>query len=172
MRLRFLPFLSLVSLCCAAAGPSIQTNNPGEQVPVFRTRSHAVVVDVVVTNGDQAVMGLHKQDFQVLEDGKPVTVDYFEEHTAKTLPPGAPAPVKMPPNVYTNVPPAPESDSVNVLMLDTLNTDREDQAYVHQQMINFLRTMQPGLRVAVLFWDRSCAWCRDSRPIARCCAMR
>jgi VWFA-related protein len=109
-----------------------------------------VVVDVVVTNGDQAVTGLHKQDFQVLEDGKPVTVDFFEEHTAKTVPPGAVPPlVKMPPNVYTNVPPAPESDSVNVLLLDTLNTDRPDQAYVHQQMINFLKTMQPGLRVAV-----------------------
>jgi VWFA-related protein len=109
-----------------------------------------VVVDVVVTKGDDAVTGLHKQDFQVLEDGKPVTVDFFEEHTAKTLPPGAaPALEKMPPNVYTNVPPAPESDSVNVLLLDTLNTDRQDQAYVHQQMVNFLKTMQPGLRVAV-----------------------
>jgi VWFA-related protein len=119
-------------------------------VPVFKAHSHAVVVDVVVTKGDDAVTGLHKQDFQVLEDGKPVTVDFFEEHTAKTLPPGAaPALEKMPPNVYTNVPPAPESDSVNVLLLDTLNTDRQDQAYVHQQMVNFLKTMQPGLRVAV-----------------------
>jgi VWFA-related protein len=150
MRLHFLPFLSLVSVCCLAAGPSIQTNSPSEQVPVFRTRSHAVVVDVVVTKGDEAVTGLHKQDFQVLEDGKPVSVDFFEEHTAKTLPPNAaPPPVKTPPNVYTNVPPAPESDSVNVLLLDTLNTDRPDQTYVRQQMVNFLKTMQPGLRVAV-----------------------
>ena len=152
MRLRFLPFLPLVSLCCLAAGPSVQTNSPSEQgsIPVFKTQAHAVVVDVVVTNGDEAVTGLHKQDFQVLEDGKPMTVDFFEEHTAKTLPPGAAsALVKMPPNVYTNVPPAPESDSVNVLLLDTLNTDQPDQAYVRQQMVNFLKTMQPGLRVAV-----------------------
>jgi VWFA-related protein len=152
MRLRFLPFLPLVAVCCMAAGPSVQTAGPGEQgqVPVFQAHSHAVVVDVVVTKGDEAVTGLHKQDFQVLEDGKPVSLDFFEEHTAKTLPPSAvPALAKMPPNVYTNVPPAPESDSVNVLLLDTLNTDRPDQAYVHQQMVNFLKTMQPGLRVAV-----------------------
>jgi VWFA-related protein len=152
MRLRFLWFFPSVAVCCLAAGPAVQTTTPGEQgpVPVFKTHSHAVVVDVVVTKGDDAVTGLHKQDFQVLEDGKPVTVDFFEEHTAKTLPPGAvPALAKMPPNVYTNVPPAPESDSVNVLLLDTLNTDRQDQAYVHQQMVNFLKTMQPGLRVAV-----------------------
>jgi VWFA-related protein len=152
MRLRFLWFFPSVAVCCMAAGSHVQTTTPGEQgqVPVFKAHSHAVVVDVVVTKGDEAVTGLHKQDFQVLEDGKPVTVDFFEEHTAKTLPPGTvPELVKMPPNVYTNVPPAPESDSVNVLLLDTLNTDRPDQAYVHQQMVNFLRTMQPGLRVAV-----------------------
>lgn len=152
MRLHFLPVLSVFAVCCLAARPHMQTTNPGEQgpVPVFKTRSRAVVVDVVVTKGNDAVTGLHKQDFQVLEDGKPVTVDFFEEHTAKTLPPGAaPALARMPPNVYTNVPPAPESDSVNVLLLDTLNTDRQDQAYVHQQMVNFLKTMQPGLRVAV-----------------------
>ncbi|MGA2046235.1 MAG: VWA domain-containing protein [Terracidiphilus sp.] len=152
MRLRFLWLLPSVAVCCLAAGPHVQTTAPADQgpVPVFKAHSHAVVVDVVVTKGDDAVTGLHKQDFQVLEDGKPVTVDFFEEHTAKTLPPGAaPALEKMPPNVYTNVPPAPESDSVNVLLLDTLNTDRQDQAYVHQQMVNFLKTMQPGLRVAV-----------------------
>lgn len=152
MRLRFLWLLPPVAVCCLAAGPHVQTTAPVDQgpVPVFKAHSHAVVVDVVVTKGDDAVTGLHKQDFQVLEDGKPVTVDFFEEHTAKTLPPGTvPALAKMPPNVYTNVPPAPESDSVNVLMLDTLNTDRQDQAYVHQQMVNFLKTMQPGLRVAV-----------------------
>jgi VWFA-related protein len=135
-----------------AAGPSVQTSGPGEMgpVPVFKAHSHAVVVDVVVTKGDAAVTGLHKEDFKVLEDGKPVSVDFFEEHTAKTLPPGAlPALPRMPANVYTNVPPAPESDSVNVLLIDTLNTDQQDQAYVHQQIVNFLKNMQPGLRVAV-----------------------
>jgi VWFA-related protein len=145
----------LTLLCCMAPAfltPKIlaQTTAP-EPVPTIKSNTRAVVVDVVVTKGeDQPVTALLKQDFTVMEDGKPVPVDFFEEHTAKTLPPGAlPALAKMPPNVYTNVPPAPESDSVNVLLLDTLNTDRQDQAYVHQQMVNFLKTMQPGLRVAV-----------------------
>jgi VWFA-related protein len=145
--------LAAVSLGLSAAALPTQSNPPQTQsaIPVIRANTRAVAVDVVVTKGqDQPVGGLHMQDFQLSEDGKPVTVDFFEEHTAKTLPPGAlPALTKMPPNVYTNVPPAPESDSVNVLLLDTLNTDRPDQAYVHQQMVNFLKTMQPGLRVAV-----------------------
>jgi VWFA-related protein len=152
MRLRLSPFLPLVAVCCLAAGPSVQTTTPGEQAssPVFKTHSRAVVVDVVVTKGDAPVTGLHKQDFTVLEDGKAVTVDFFEEHSAKTLPPGAVLPLpKMPPNVYTNVPPAPEGDSVNVLLIDTLNTDRQDQSYVRQNILNFLKTMQPGVRIAV-----------------------
>ena len=141
MRLRFLWLLPPVAVCCLAAGPHVQTTAPVDQgpVPVFKAHSHAVVVDVVVTKGDDAVTGLHKQDFQVLEDGKPVTVDFFEEHTAKTLPPGAaPALEKMPPNVYTNVPPAPESDSVNVLLLDGLNTPMPNQMQVRRQMLQFI----------------------------------
>ncbi|MGB6193237.1 MAG: VWA domain-containing protein [Terracidiphilus sp.] len=134
----------------AGAQAQIAGSGAQEPVPVFKVHSRAVVVDVVVTKGDEAVTGLHKQDFQVLEDGKPVAVDFFEEHTAKTLPPGAaPALAKMPPHVNTKGPPAPESDSVNVLLLDTLNTDREDQSYVRQQIMDFLKKMQPGVRVAV-----------------------
>jgi len=84
-----------------------------------------------------------------LEDGKPQTIDFFEEHTAGTLPPGAPPLPKMPPDVYTNVPPAPESDAVNVILIDTLNTDTRDQVYVHKQMLEFLGNMPAGTRAAI-----------------------
>ena len=50
---------------------------------------------------------------------------------------------------YTNQPAAPPGDSVNVLLLDSLNTDREDQAYVHQQILNYLKTMDPSTRIAI-----------------------
>jgi VWFA-related protein len=131
---------------CAQSAPSGQGS-----VPVFKTHAQAVVVDVVVTKGNgKAVPALRKQAFQIIEDGKPQTIDYFEEHTAKTLPPGAlPAVPKMPPNVYTNVPPAPESDAVNVLLLDSLNTEEQDQSYVRQQILDFLKNMQPGTRCAI-----------------------
>jgi VWFA-related protein len=120
-------------------------------VPVYKTHARDVVVDVVVTRGSaEAVNGLRSQDFIVTEDGKPQAMDFFEEHTAKTLPPGALKPLPpMPPGVYTNVPPAPESDAVNVLLLDTLNTRKQDQSYVKQQILNFLKNMPPGIRVAI-----------------------
>ena len=96
---------------------------------------------------DEPVTGLTKDYFQITEDGKPQPVNYFEEHTPNNEP-ATPLP-QMPSNVFTNQPTAPPGDSVNVLLLDSLNTDREDQAYVHQQILNYLKTMDPGTRVAI-----------------------
>ncbi len=139
--------LGFVSLVKAAAPPAASQTDP----PVYKTHAREVVVDVVVSKGgNEAVNGLHAKDFVVMEDGKPQTIDYFEEHTTKTLPASALQPLPpMPAGVYTNVPPAPEGDAVNVLLLDSLNTDQQDQTYVHGQIMNFLKTMQPGTRVAI-----------------------
>ena len=153
MRLRALGLIAMMAAWCFAAGVRGQTaaSVVKEPVPVFKVRARAVIVDVVVTreNGD-AVTALHKEDFKVMEEGKEQPIDFFEEHTAKILPPGAlPTMPKMPPNVYTNVPPVPESDSVNILLLDSLNTPVEDQSSVHKQIMDFLKTMQPGTRTAI-----------------------
>lgn len=131
-----------------AQAPQQQASN----TPVFRTEARDVVVDLVVTDEKGApITGLKSSDFQVLENGKLQKTDFFEEHTAKTLPPGAQAPLPaMPPNVYTNVPPAPESDAVNILLLDTLNTPRQDFTYSRQQVIQYLHNVKPGTRTAIL----------------------
>jgi VWFA-related protein len=133
-------------------GASAQNlTNDAPQTPTFKTNARAVVVDVVVTKGnDEPVPALHKQDFQIIEDGKLQAIDYFEEHTAKVLPAGELPPLpKMPPNVYTNVPAAPPSDAVNVLLLDSLNTEKQDQVFMHKQILEFLKGMQPGTRCAI-----------------------
>jgi VWFA-related protein len=122
--------------------------SPGSSVPLFKANTEAVVVDVVVTkaNGD-AVLNLGKENFQVIEDGKPQAVDLFEEHTGESAPATALPP--MPANVFTNQPAAPPGNSVNVLLLDSLNTPPPDQAFVHQQILNFLKNVQPGTRIAI-----------------------
>jgi VWFA-related protein len=38
---------------------------------------------------------------------------------------------------------------VNVLLLDSLNTEQQDQIYVHQQILDFLKNMRPGTRAAI-----------------------
>jgi VWFA-related protein len=143
-------FLCLIPLLSAAVSLSSQTAPSGSASPVttIKTKVRLVLVDVVVTSGKgEAVTGLHQEDFEVLEDGKPQTISTFEEHhgappTQIKLPP-------MPPHVYTNFPLTQTADSVNVLLLDALNTPARDQTYVHVQMLKYLKTIPPGTRVAI-----------------------
>jgi VWFA-related protein len=124
--------------------------------PVFKTSTRAVIVDVVVDNGKgEPVQALRKEDFRIFEDGKPQNIDFFEEHQAKTLS-GALQPLpKMPPNVYTNVPPAPEDDAVNVLLLDSLNTPPQMTSYARNQILNYLNHVKPGTRIAIFVLNKN-----------------
>lgn len=140
--------LIVLSASTAAAAQSQAAAPATNSVPTFRAKARLVLVEVVVTTGKgEPVTGLKKEDFEVLEDGKPQTISVFEEH--KGVPP---AEVKLPPmpaNVYTNFPLVQSADSVNVILLDALNTPTSDQAYVHSQMIKYLKTIPPNTRVAI-----------------------
>ena len=156
MQLRHSASISLASIVCLSAALAAQAP-AGDQssVPVIKTNVRAVVVDVVVTGGkDEPVQGLQKQDFQVMEDGKPMSIDFFEEQGARRAATDAAADAiksegSLPPNVYSNVPPVAGSDSVNVLLIDTLNTEIGDQCFIRQQILKFLQGMKPGTRVAI-----------------------
>jgi len=119
--------------------------------PLFKSTTREVVVDVVVTgNRNDPITGLRKQDFAITEDGKPQAIDFFEEHAANLPAVGSlPAMPPMRSGMRTNVPPPAITDSVNVLLLDTLNTEQQEQAYVHSQIMEFLKKMRPGTRVAI-----------------------
>jgi VWFA-related protein len=138
----------LLSLIVVSLQSQTAVPDSGTTVTTIQTKLRVVLVDAVVTdNKGQPVPGLHKEDFEVLEDGKPQTITSFDEHQGTT-----PTLVKlrpMPPNVYTNFPLTEKADSVNVLLLDALNTQSRDQTYVHTQMIKYLQTIPPGTRVAI-----------------------
>ena len=107
-----------------------------------------VLLDVIVTDSNgNPVTGLTQNDFRVFEDNKQQKIASFKEHdgaaiTTADLPP-------MPPNVYTNYPAVKSADSINVLLMDSLNTQMQDQQYVHQQTIKYLKTLPAGARVAI-----------------------
>lgn len=144
-------FLSAAACFFSCTAAVLAQSNPADQPPTLKTTARDVVVDVVVTQGaGDPVLKLQKGDFQIFEDGKPQNIDFFEEHTAKTLPAGALADLpKMPPNVYTNVPRAPESDAVNVLLLDSLNTPPQMTSYARNQILAYLNHVKPGTRMAI-----------------------
>ena len=128
-----------------------QSQAPVPQAPTIKSEVRIVLVDIVVTEGNgKSVEGLSKDDLHVTEDGQEQTVSFFEEHkvvAAKpvTLPP-------MAPGVFTNYPVIPTTDSVNVLLLDSLNTQAVDQTYVRSQMEKYLRAAlnaPTGARIAI-----------------------
>jgi VWFA-related protein len=145
---RYVVFLVLPQFIVVPLRSQTSVAAPNGTAPTFQARVQAVVVDVVVTDkkGDP-VSALHKEDFEVLEDGTSQTITTFEEHRG-----GLPTEQKLPPmplNVYTNFPLIQSADSVNVLLLDSLNTPMRDQTYVHERMINYLGTVLPGTHVAI-----------------------
>jgi VWFA-related protein len=116
--------------------------------PNFKSKVRVVLVDVVVTSGKgEPVPGLNQDDFEVLEEGRRQKIASFEEHKGN-----APTFVKLPPmapNEFTNFPTTATADSVNVILLDALNTAYADQVFVRSQMIRYLKEMKPGPRLAI-----------------------
>lgn len=107
-----------------------------------------MLVDVVVTGAKgEPVLGLKKDDFRIAEDGTKETISSFEEHKLDhSKPVVLPA---MPPHVYTNFPAAKSPDSVNVLLLDMLNTQPSNQSYVREQAVKYLSNAPAGTRMAI-----------------------
>jgi VWFA-related protein len=115
---------------------------------VFHTNARIVVLDVVVTGKNRhPLTGLHKQDFVLSEDGHPQTIGYFEEHTGEQ--PLQVNPPDATPNIFTNIPRVKASDSVTVLVLDSLNTPLDDQRFVRAQMLKYLKKPDLGRRIAI-----------------------
>lgn len=132
----------------AQQATSTATTEPAPTATVLRTNADLVLVDVVVTDHSNAVHGLDKNQFHVLEDGHEQTIASFDEHrTTSTAAPTPPAP--LPPHTFTNVPTYPETQTVNVLLLDGLNTLLPDQMRVRQQMLKYMGNIKPGTPLAI-----------------------
>lgn len=116
--------------------------------PELRVTTRAVLVDVLVTQNGHPVTGLKKDAFTVLENGKPQAVSFFEENNVAPPTQSVQIP-QMPPDIFTNFSPFSDPPAVNVLLLDTLNTQMDDQMVVHKQALNFLKSAKPGERMAI-----------------------
>jgi len=138
------PLLAGTAFAQMPAAPEAET-----PATTLKITARTVLLDVVVADKHNvAVPGLGKEDFKVLEDGRPQKIDFFEAHF-----PSAPGVVSaappLPPNTFTNVPAAVPNEAINVLLMDALNTELRDQVSVRQQMIKYLGTLPPGMRIGV-----------------------
>jgi VWFA-related protein len=127
-----------------------ESKNPVPQAtgPAIRTASNLVVVDVVVSDDGEPVKGLERQAFHLFEDGREQAIKVFEEHNSLNVSQIQNFPA-LPPDTYTNFPETTVTSAANVLLLDALNTPMKDQMYVRKEMIEYLRNIPLGTRIAI-----------------------
>ena len=75
--MRALPLLAAL-LMVATSPPQSPSQTQAQQRPVFRGGTHFVRVDAYPVENGKIVEGLKANDFQILEDGKPQTVDSLD----------------------------------------------------------------------------------------------
>ncbi len=135
--MKVLPVLALLLASTAVAQQTLHVS------------TKLVIVDVVVTDAHgQPVKGLKQSDFHLLEGKSPQTITHFDEHSAAA--PAKPVVMpKLPPGIFTNFTSVHQSEPVNILLLDTLNTPIADQSYVRDQMLKYLKTSNPATPMAI-----------------------
>lgn len=136
----------------AQSTPPAQNRKPAQTISAetLHEGTQLVIVDVVVQDRDgHPYHGLTRDDFIVTEQKKPETLRAFEEHTAATAQKPGPAFPALPPGIFTNYTPVAPDSTLNVLLIDTLNTPMKDQVFVRQQLLDYVKHERPGTQVAV-----------------------
>ncbi|MBZ5525743.1 MAG: VWA domain-containing protein [Acidobacteriia bacterium] len=159
---KFCVFCMLLSLTLSAF-PQTQSAPDAQPSTVIRANTRLVLVDVVATDHKGVpVTGLTAQDFTVLEDGKPQTVSSFSFQKPNAVTAGEnPAPRKLPPNVFTNVPGYKSGGALNVILLDALNTTNLNQATVHDNLLKVMQKLPNDRPVAVYALGRRLTLLQD-----------
>jgi VWFA-related protein len=144
----------LVCSAVSAQQPTARSSQGHGSTLTIKSSSRVVVLDVIVTdkNGNP-VHGLKSADFLVLEDGKPQPVRGFEERGPEIKPAKDQPVAQLPANTYTNYIPEREPGAVNIILFDSLNTDRPNLVRARNQLLLYLSKMPPQSRVALFTLD-------------------
>ena len=175
MLLRFHAAGSVLLLMCSLA--SAQTSKDGDRVqqsPSDRTEpvkvtTRMVVVDVVAHDKKGVtVLDLKPSDLRILEDGKEQKISNFNFYQPSAVPVKAHEPtfipVDLPADHFGNAPQFPSDAALNVILLDSLNSNLLNQAYVRTEMIKFLKRLPEGQPVAIFTLGRKLRLLQDLRP--------
>jgi len=126
----------------------------GGQTPVFRGGINFVRVDVIVDDRkDQPVTNLSQADFEVLEDGKPQTVEQFSLVRVDGNPrPGAPPPREIRSRNDEELIANREDVRVFVFFLDDYHVRRGNSMTVREPLKRFIQgQLRPNDIVAVMY---------------------
>jgi VWFA-related protein len=146
-------------ILATAPGAAPQTANPPEvqareTTPQFRIRAqrNLVVVRVVVRDAKGRTVGnLHKEDFRLLDDGKPQEILGFSVEVSQPKPEAAPARVAPAAPTAVAPPPAAVPQRFVALFFDDLHTEIEGINGTRNAAWRYVSTsVRPQDRVAIL----------------------
>jgi VWFA-related protein len=139
-----------------AQSPPTQQSGAPSSAQSLRVTSRLVQVSVIVRHRGAPVTGLTKEDFTVLDQNRPQQIADFSERTYDPAnQPGSAVNSTAAPKsanaVFSNhfdpdsgIPP-----SVTIILLDALNTPRQQMANARAEIAKFLKQLRPNDRVAL-----------------------
>ena len=134
-----------------AQTPSQNPSRQDAQRPTFRTEANFVRVDAYPTAGGQPVGDLRREDFEVLEDGRPQTIETFEY--VRITPAGPATARRADPNSIEAMRQAaadPRS-RVFVIFLDALHVTRDGAKNIGPPLIRFIdRLLGPDDLIGIM----------------------
>ncbi len=155
--MRYRSFASAVLALSAAAAVLAQSNTTKQsssaepqQPPTFRSEANFIRVDVYPTKGGKPVQDLSREDFEVLEDGVPQTVQSFEHVLVSPAGPEAqrsePSTIEQSRQLVAN-----PKNRVFVLFLDTPHVSVTGGWHAREPLIRLIdRVLGPDDLVGVM----------------------
>ena len=143
----------LAALCVCAVGAVRHAQNQPPGPPTFRTAQTLVEFTVVATDArGNPVADLRQDELSISDNGKARPIAFFRFEGAPAAPAAnraATTPLSRGifSNRSENTPGPPRN--IIAIAIDSLNTRPDDQAAVRSQIVQYLRTLSPGTRVAV-----------------------
>jgi VWFA-related protein len=137
-----------LSICSATAQAPSSQNQAQPAKQIFRTTTRLVVVDIVATDDKgMPVKDLRADDFIVSENNdaqKVIDFSFHQPGNVQTLS------HQLPGNVFTNSPQYSGNSSLNVILLDAINTDFSNHAYAQDMLVKYLGT-GPNLQPTAVY---------------------
>lgn len=130
---------------------------PAPQVPTIHAETRVVQIEINARDAKgHAITDLRKEDFVVMDEGKPRAIDIFSVDRDR---PNTPVPQGSPggltgamnrPNVFTNRNPAPPvAQHSTVILLDHVNGDMENATLERQGVLDLLKNLKRDDRIAI-----------------------
>jgi VWFA-related protein len=120
-----------------------------ETSPLPLQTSNQLLDVVVLDKAGLPVRGLKPNSFSLTDSNEQQTIARFQEHSSLGPVPQAQPLPKMPAGTFTDYTPVPPDGTLNILLLDALNTPTKDQNFIRNQLTQYVNQANPGTRIAI-----------------------